>query len=132
MTQDEQDLAVAQNIYSREVEWFHYDLNVRHYQSLLSQDPLKSLPAEWPAEISKYKSLSRDEAVRMISDSAVLVQVTQLQHRDRLQALMKADAIERDKVEMYRNGLASTLPQARLNAAMAKAKAARDAAPPQA
>lgn len=127
MTQDEQDLAIAQNLHGRETEWFHYDLNVRNYDKLLSQSPLKDLPAEWPAELVQYRKLNRDQTVMAINDEQVLGTVTNLQLRDRLQAAKKAESLERGRAEMYRNNLATCIPQPRLTAAIAKAKIARDA-----
>lgn len=127
MTQDEQDLAIAHNLHARETEWFHYDLNVRNYDNLLTRPPLTDLPAEWPAELVQYKKLSRDQTIAAISDDQVLGTVINFQLRDRLVAAKKAESIERGRAEMYRNNLATSIPQPRLTAAIAKAKIARDA-----
>lgn len=127
MTQDEQDLAIAENMHGREVEFFHYNLNVANYEQLLSQPPLNTLPAEWPADLVQYKKMTRDQTVAAISDEATLSLVGNLQLRDRLTAAKKAEAVERGRVEMYRNTLATSIPQPRLVAAVAKAKALRDA-----
>lgn len=127
MTQDERDLAIAQDLHGRETEWFHYDLNVRNYDNLLAQSPLTDLPAEWPAELVQYKKLTRDQTIAAISDDQVLGTVVNLQLRDRLVAAKKAESIERGRAEMYRNNLATSIPQQRLTAAIVKAKIARDA-----
>lgn len=111
---------IAQNIHSREVEWFSYDLNVTNYANLLASEEYSSLPDEWPNSLVKYRNLTRDEAAQVIADQDTLNQVQRLQQRDRLKMLIRTEQIERDRVATYRDQLlASVNPseQAALDAA---------------
>lgn len=128
MSANDQWLSVAQNLHSREVEWFHYDLNVQNYTALLASESMAGLPAEWPEELVKYKNLSRDEAIRKIEDIDTLLLVQNLAHRDRIKLLMRAEIIERQKVGMYRDQLLASFPSAQVReAALTRAQEIRDA-----
>jgi len=127
LTKEERDLAIAQAIHAREVEWFHYETNRVNYESLLSDPSLANLPAEWPAELVKYQGKKRDEIVAAIKDDATLTSVFNLQQRDDLKRAAKTEAIERDRVAQYHEKLLSSLPAGKdRDEAITAAKAERD------
>lgn len=128
LTQDEQWLAIAQNLHGREVEWFHYDLNCRQYESLLSDPSMAELPEEWPAHLAKFRGLSRDEAIRKVSDLPSLMQVQKMEHRDRLRLLLRAEMVERERVGLYHSQLHAAFPDANVrDTALARARQLREA-----
>lgn len=130
LTQDEMNLRIAQALRGREEEYFHYKLNQQNYENLLATPAMQAIPATWPVELEGYKKLTRDEAIKVISDPAQLAAVQALQHRDRLKQGMIAEGLEASRVEQYHAQLLDKLPKTKalLDAVLLAEKTEREAA----
>lgn len=120
-TQEQQDNAVATAMIGREVEHFHYDHNIRVYTEML-----KTLPQdEWPAALTQFKALKRDEVVDVAGEAAETV--LSYQYRDQLQHLLKTETVEKDRVERIHAGLVAQFggDTARMAVAIERAKQAQ-------
>jgi len=113
LTQDEMDDVIAENLYGREVEHFHYELNRKNYEEML-----KTLPA--------------GDAGGAPDDREAAA------YRAYIEGLVKTEAAGRDKTERTYDALATNLADptrkaAAIERATAKrlaTKAAADAAVP--
>lgn len=119
MTQEEQDVALAEILYAREREHFEYDLQAQHQEALLADLP----QGDWPSSIAYLKGKSRDEMVMAAKDTTDLALAADYAERDRIAVMYQAAKIERTRVERYHAQTAKLMPPGQ-RAVAAKAAAA--------
>lgn len=125
LTQDERDLIVAEAIHSRELEHFHYDLNRQNYEVMLQDETILALPKEWPEDLIKHRTKTRDVVIAEIIDPDTRDLVLLLQQRDKLQHLKNCETVECVNVERIYKALVQQLPDERKKAAFDAAAVAR-------
>ncbi len=94
---DEHD-AVMDAIAGRENELASYDANVEGYTKQIAAMNA-ALPAEWPAELAKFKGKSNEQIFAMGASDADALLASQLNHRERVKLLLFTEQAERRKSE---------------------------------
>jgi len=124
---DEHD-AVMDAVAGRENELASYDANVAGYEKQITAMNA-ALPAEWPAELAKYKGKSNEQIFAMGAADADADLASQLNHRERVRMLLFTEKAERRKSELAYNHAVSQLPAdpAKLNAAKTRFEATKAA-----
>lgn len=127
LTQAERDATIAEAIHSREVEFFHYDLNAANYQNLLNG--MAATPNAWPDELRYLKDRTRDDIIALAKTDADGALALAIMEKDRLRRLMASEQHERAKVDTYHAQLVAQFKTpAELDAALAAARTKREAA----
>jgi hypothetical protein len=126
LTKEERDTAIAEAIHSREVEYFHYDLNAANYQELLDQ--MSDVPDALPENFRQFKGKARDAIIVGANTTEDASMILAIEEKQRLKKLLQSEKHERAKVEKYHNQLVSKFQNAEeLTAAISAAKTKRDA-----
>ena len=129
LTDDEDDLEIADQLHYREVEHRNYMRNANAFKALLdAMAPLK-LPDQWPDELKQYKNMTRDQVIAAIEDEATETLVLNLLQRKMLRERWRAELHEAGKIESYMAQVKSMLPakKADRDVILANAKTRRDA-----
>lgn len=124
ITQDEHDRNLAQAIEMRENEVYQYQVNINNFENMISS--LGSLPAEWPANVSKYRGMGRDQLAAAVADDDELDLVSSLAFRDELKLRIRSEKMEQRKAKMILTTLESQVSDpVKMKALIAEIKAAR-------
>lgn len=127
ITQDDRDKAIAEAIHSREMEYFHCELNASNYTGLLAG--MDKVPDTLPVDLAYLQGRSRDEIIVAAKSDNDRDTAIAVMDKLRLRRLLAAEQYERSKTEAYYGQLLAQLPDpAKRAAALAAAKADRDAA----
>lgn len=108
LTEEEQLDAIAKAIHGREVEHANYELNRVNYEAILAS--FADLPAEWPAELKRYKD-KKGEEVATLATAEEFDLTSKLRHRDHVQLLLRTCCAERDKGVKTYEALVALLPK---------------------
>lgn len=119
-----QDDAVARALRNRELEHHAYEVDRLNYLSILATPAMQALPAVWPSELLPYKSIYGETLAGLVQGDQYAL-VTQLQFRDRVQALLATTQTEQAKcAATYQALLARIADPTRFAAAVARQRAA--------
>ena len=93
---------VASAIVGRELELYHYDLNITNYEAMLLVLP----QGDCPENLVQYQKMSAEEIPHDVHDDVI-----NYQYRDRLSLLLKTERTERNKTNLVYQALLSQLPE---------------------
>ena len=129
LTDADDDLELADQLNGREQEHRQYARNAAAFEAILAAMVPLGLPADWPAELVKYKDLSRDQIIAAIDDESMQTLVLNLAHRQMIKRRMQAEKHEASRIEMYMKQVKAMLPtnKADYDKVLADAKARREA-----
>ena len=103
---------VASAIVGRELELYHYDLNITNYEAMLLVLP----QGDWPENLAQYQKMSAEGIPHDVHDDVI-----NYQYRDRLSLLLKTEKAERNKTYLVYQALLSQLPEDQKEALIAAA-----------
>lgn len=125
VNQDAKDDTIAKAMQGREQEHYNYEINRLNYLSVLASPEMEALPAEWPDNLAPYKNIIGEKLISVLKD-ADLTLVTQLQFRDRINALLGTTIIEQTRGMKVYDALLDQLPPGpRRDAAIARVMATK-------
>jgi hypothetical protein len=86
--------------FGREMEIYHYQINVDNYAVMLAALPQES----WPGDLVQYKEAAIDQLPESLDDDAVLA-ISEHQYRDRIRNLLRTEKVEQSKAVRVRDAL---------------------------
>jgi hypothetical protein len=90
--------------FGREMEIYHYQINVDNYTTMLA-----TLPADaWPDDLLPYKEAAIDRLPESLSDE-VINTISEYQYRDRIKNLLRTEKVEQGKTVRIRDALKSQI-----------------------
>lgn len=80
------------NAYHREIEVYHYQMNIDNYMTMLAAMP----STVWPENLASWASTEIANLPADMSDEDVEV-ISELQYRDRIRSLLRTEKAEQSK-----------------------------------
>lgn len=114
---------LADNVLAREYEIYHYQVNIDNYTAMLAALPTDSWDT-LPDDVRKWQGF-RTEDLPATLPVELVIQLADLQYRDRLRALIRTEAVEQNKAKRVRDALLSQIPADQQAAALAAAATRR-------
>lgn len=92
LTTEEQQANLVANAYHREMEIYHYQINIDNYTAMLSVLPTDG----WPEGLAGYQTIQISELPLSMSDEDVQT-ISDYQYRDQIQKLLRTEKVEQAK-----------------------------------
>ena len=94
LTTQEQQHNLLVNAYHRELEVYHYQVNIDNYTAMLGGLPTD----EWPQHLEAYKTTPISEIPMTISETE-LQTIADYQYRDQIARLLRTEKVEQAKTK---------------------------------
>jgi hypothetical protein len=90
--------------FGREMEIYHYQINIDNYTTMLS-----ALPSDaWAEELLQYKDAAIDRLPDSLDDDIVNI-ISEYQYRDKIKNLLRTEKVEQSKAVRVRDALKSQI-----------------------
>lgn len=104
LTTEEQQSNLVANAYHREMEIYHYQINIDNYTAMLNVLPSDA----WPEALAGYQSIQISDLPLSMSDSDVQT-ISDYQYRDQIQKLLRTEKVEQAKSNKVLDALKSQI-----------------------
>ena len=86
--------------FGREMEIYHYQINVDNYTTMLAALPTDA----WTEELLPYKDAAIDRLPDSLGDDTIIM-ISEYQYRDRIKNLLRTEKVEQNKTVRIRDSL---------------------------